>query len=63
MLKQRVITGVILIPIMVAMLLYLPTRWLAILFGAIALAGAWEWACWLVKILLQKFVMCLCAHY
>ena len=54
MLKQRVITGVILIPIMVAILLYLPTRWLAILFGAIALAGAWEWACLVSKNFITK---------
>ena len=44
MLKQRVITGVILIPVMVVILLKFPTLWLAILFGCIALAGAWEWA-------------------
>ena len=44
MLKQRLITGIILIPVMVAILLKFPTPWLAILFGVIALAGAWEWA-------------------
>ena len=44
MLKQRIITGAILIPIMVVVLLKFPTTWLAVLFGAIALAGAWEWA-------------------
>lgn len=43
MLKQRIITGAILIPIMVAIVLYFPTTWLAVLFGVIALAGAWEW--------------------
>lgn len=54
MLKQRVITGVILIPIMVAVLLYLPTYWLAILFGVVALAGAWEWACLVSKSFIAK---------
>lgn len=43
MLKQRVITGVILIPIIVAALFILPTIWIQILFGLIAVAAAWEW--------------------
>ena len=43
MLKQRVITGVILAPIIVAALIVLPTIWIQILFGLIAIAAAWEW--------------------
>ncbi len=54
MLRQRVITGAILIPVMVAILLKFPTTWLAILFGFIALAGAWEWATLVSKGLLIK---------
>ena len=54
MLKQRVITGVILIPVMVAILLKFPTHWLAILFACVALAGAWEWAVLVSKQLVVK---------
>ena len=43
MLRQRIITGVILIPCVVAILLYFPTHWIAVIFGLLALAGAWEW--------------------
>lgn len=44
MLEQRIITGVILIPIFVLSLLYMPSQWFAVLLGLIALAAAWEWA-------------------
>ena len=44
MLKQRIITGVILIPIVVVALLRLPSEWLALILGLIALAAAWEWS-------------------
>ncbi len=44
MLKQRIITGLILAPIFVALLLYFPTPWVAAVIGVIALAGAWEWS-------------------
>ena len=44
MLKQRIITGAILAPVIVVVLLVFQTAWLAVLFGLVALIGAWEWA-------------------
>ncbi len=43
MLKQRVLTALILIPLVLAAFHYLPTDILAILIGLIILLGAWEW--------------------
>lgn len=44
MLKQRIITAVILIPLVIAAFRFLPTDILAILLGLVILLGAWEWA-------------------
>lgn len=44
MLKQRILTGIVLIPLVVAAVLYLPTFWMALLFAVLALIAAWEWA-------------------
>ena len=44
MLKQRLLTAGLLIPFVVAGVLWLPLIWLAVLFGGIALLGAWEWS-------------------
>lgn len=41
--RQRVITALVLAPLAIVAVLYLPTVWMAILFGALLLAGAWEW--------------------
>ena len=44
MLKDRVITAAILIPLLVAAILLLSTKSLAFIFGAFVLTGAWEWS-------------------
>lgn len=44
MLKQRIITALILLPIVVLLVLFAPTTWLAVLFSALTLLAAWEWA-------------------
>lgn len=44
MLKQRIITALILIPLVFAALWYLPTWAIALLMAALMLACAWEWS-------------------
>ena len=44
MLKQRILTAVILVPLLVAALFYLSIPWIAMLFGVFIAAAAWEWA-------------------
>lgn len=44
MLKQRLITAAVLIPVVVASVVWLPKAYFAALFGLFALAAAWEWA-------------------
>jgi len=44
MLKQRVITGVILGLLIVLAVFKLPNSYLAIIFGLVSMIGAWEWA-------------------
>lgn len=44
MLKQRILTAIILIPIVVSAILFLPTPYLAILFALLCIGGAIEWA-------------------
>lgn len=43
-LRDRVMTAVLLIPVVILAILYLPTPAFALLAGAFAAAGAWEWA-------------------
>jgi phosphatidate cytidylyltransferase len=43
MLKQRVLTALILIPVLVAALFYFPPGWVVVLFGVFIAAAAWEW--------------------
>ncbi len=43
MLKQRVLTALILIPVLVAALFYFPPGWIIVLFGLFIAAAAWEW--------------------
>ena len=41
---RRVLTALVLIPLVVLATLGLPTPWFALLMGLLALLGAWEWA-------------------
>ncbi len=43
MLKTRILTALVLIPLLLAALFWLPSTMIAVLFGAITLIGAWEW--------------------
>jgi phosphatidate cytidylyltransferase len=44
MLKQRVVTALILLPIALAIILLLPTSWFAPVAALAFLGGAWEWS-------------------
>ena len=44
MLKTRILTAAVLLPLIVGGLLYLPNRYWAVLLIAVLLAGCWEWA-------------------
>lgn len=44
MLKQRLLTAFILIPLVIAGILYLPVMGIAIIFALLMLMGAWEWS-------------------
>ncbi|MEP5566188.1 MAG: phosphatidate cytidylyltransferase [Halioglobus sp.] len=44
MLKQRVITGLIMVGLFLAGVLYLPLNTLAVVFGVLVLGGGWEWS-------------------
>lgn len=44
MLKQRIITAAILVPLMVLCVLKAPSEIVALVFAIIIIAGAWEWA-------------------
>lgn len=44
MLKQRILTAVILVPLLVAALFYLSLPWLTLIFAVFMAAAAWEWA-------------------
>lgn len=43
-LRRRVLTAIVLVPIVVGATLMLPTRQFSLVVGLIALLGAWEWA-------------------
>ena len=44
MLRQRIITAIILAPLMIISIVYLPTQILALVFAGILSVAAWEWA-------------------
>ena len=43
-LRQRVLTGLVLLPVTVAAILWLPTPAFAVTVAAVVLAGGWEWS-------------------
>ena len=43
MLKQRILTAMVLIPLVVSAVLFLPNKVLALVLGGIVLLGALEW--------------------
>jgi len=44
MLKQRLLTAIVLLPLLISALFYLDSGWIAVLFGCMVVAGAWEWS-------------------
>jgi phosphatidate cytidylyltransferase len=44
MLMKRILTAIILIPLILAGLFYLPPSWFCIVTGVISLGAAWEWS-------------------
>lgn len=44
MLKNRIITALVLAPLVILAVLFLPVQWFAVLWGVIILGAAWEWA-------------------
>ncbi len=44
MLKKRIITAVILIPLLILVILFLPMPWFSILIGAVIAWAGWEWS-------------------
>lgn len=44
MLKQRILTALVLVPLAIASILFLPTPWFSWVLLGIMLIGAWEWA-------------------
>lgn len=43
MLKQRVITALVLVPLILGPIIYFPTPWLYLFLSAVGLLAAWEW--------------------
>ena len=52
MLKQRLLTALVLIPLVLAAIFWLELKWFALVFAIIITLGAWEWGglCGLKKI-------------
>ena len=44
MLKQRIITALILLPLVLGAIFYLPTQWFALVMVIPVAVAAWEWA-------------------
>ena len=62
MLKQRVISGVVLILIVGLSVLKLASHWLALALAMVALAAAWEWSGMVARSLIARlFYMLVCA--
>ena len=64
MLRQRIITGLILAPLMLSALLWMPSQPLALLLAVFALIGAWEWASMVLRKMSAKVAfVALCAGF
>jgi phosphatidate cytidylyltransferase len=44
MLKQRVLTALVMVSVLLAVILWLPALWFYVFISAIVVGGAWEWA-------------------
>ncbi|HEX23183.1 MAG TPA: phosphatidate cytidylyltransferase, partial [Chromatiales bacterium] len=44
MLRQRILTALVLVPLVVWGIIALPSTWLALLFGLFVAQGGWEWS-------------------
>lgn len=44
MLKQRILTALVLVPLVIWGIISLPSTWLALLFGLFMIQGGWEWS-------------------
>ena len=59
MLKQRIITAIILISLILGVLFFLPPPAFLVLTMVITLGGAWEWASFMgFKRVLPRFLYC-----
>lgn len=56
MLKQRVMTALILAPLAIWAILALPSSWFALLIGVVALAGFWEWSAFVTSSMLGRVI-------
>ncbi len=43
MLKQRILTAIVLLPLTIAAIFYLPMEWFSVAVALVMLVGAWEW--------------------
>jgi len=43
MLRQRLLTALVILPLLLAALFFLDSFWIAVVFGLVATIGAWEW--------------------
>lgn len=56
MLKLRIISAVILAPVIILSVLFMPSPWFALFLAVIALLGAWEWASMVTKTTFSRVV-------
>jgi phosphatidate cytidylyltransferase len=64
MLSKRILTAIILVPLLIAALFFFPIYWITLLFGLFVATAAWEWAtlCGFQRLSVKLFyVFCLLA--